>query len=428
MKVEFADVNETRKRLTVEIPSEQVDATHDRISARLARTVKVPGFRPGKVPVSVVRQRFRDDILHEVAHDLVPRALDQALADRALDPVETPDVRDVVVEPGRPLTFSATFETVPAFDPGDYRGIPLRKKAVSVSDADVDAALDRLRDRAARFEPVDGRRLAARDWAAVDLQREVKTGPKKAPREAHTDVTIELGSASNPPGFDAELVGLEPGASKTFTVTYPADFGVADMAGTEVEYGVTLKAVKRRVVPDLDDEFAKDLGEFATLDDLRARIRQDLEHEAARDADRDVRGDLLADLATRVPFALPDVLVERELDRRVEELARRMMEQRMDPRQSGLDWNGLRHAQRDAAIETVRATLVLDEVARRDAIVVTDDELEAEIGRFADRSGRSVAAVRAHVEQDDGLARLRHGLRREKTMDFLLSNASITTA
>jgi trigger factor len=428
MKVEFADVNETRKRLTVEIPSDLVDAEFDRVTAQLTRTVKVPGFRPGKVPAGVVRQRFRDDILHEVAHTLVPKALDSALDERKLEPIDTPDVRDVVVEPGQPLTFTATLDTLPAFDPGNYRGIALRKATATVDDAAVDEALERLRQRGARFEPIEERPLAANDWAAVDLEREVLTGEHKAPRETHTDVTIELGAEANPPGFDAELTGLTPGASKTFTITYPADFAVADMAGAVVEYHIALKGVKQRVLPALDDEFAKDLGNFDSLAALRERLRHDMEHEAQHEADREVRGVLMADLATRVPFTLPEVLVERELDRRIEELARRMVEQRMDPRTAGIDWNELRNSQREAAAESVKATLVLDEVARRDQIDVSDEDLDAEVNRFAERSGRSAASVRAHIEQDNGLARLRSGLRREKTMDFLLSNASITTA
>jgi trigger factor len=428
MKVEFADVTETRKRLTVEIPSDLVDAEFDRITSRLARSAKVPGFRPGKVPLTVVRQRFKDDILHDIARSLVPRALDDALGERTLDPVDTPDVRDVVVEPGRPLTFTATFETVPAFDPGDYRGIPLRRSAVAIEDTAVEAALERLRQRAARFEPVEGRPLAAMDWGTVDLEREVLTGASKGPRETHKDVTIELGAAANPPGFDAHLVGLEPGSTASFTITYPVDFGMAEMAGAEVAYVVALKAVKRRLVPELDDEFAKDLGSFETLADLRARVRQDLEHEAQHESDREVRSTLLANLAHRVPFAVPGVLIEHELDRRVEELARRLVEQRVDPRAAGIDWNEFRNTQRDAAGDTVKATIVLDEIAKRDQIEVSDDELDAEIGRFAERSGRSVTAVRAQLEQDSGVGRLRHGLRRERTMDFLLANASITTA
>ncbi len=428
MKVEFVDVNETRKRLLVEIPSETVDAEFDRVTAQLARTAKVPGFRPGKVPPGVIRQRYKDDILHEVAHALVPRALDAALEERALDPVETPDVRDVVVEPGQPLTFTATFDTLPAFDAGESRGIPLRRAAVAIDDQAVDGALERLRQRAARFEPVEGRALAGADWATVDLEREVQSGPRKGPRERHQDVTIELGAAANPPGFDDALIGLEPGADKTFAVTYPADFGVAEMAGADVEYRVVLKAVKQRVVPALDDDFAKDLGNFDTLADLRTRVRHDLEHEAGHEADRDVRSELLATLAKRVPFTLPEALLERELDRRVEELARRLVEQRVDPRTAGIDWNEFRQGQRDAAAETVKATLALDEIAKRDDITVPDEDLEAEMARFAERSGRTPAAVRAQLEQDNGIARLRTGLRREKTIEFLLSHASITTA
>jgi trigger factor len=195
-----------------------------------------------------------------------------------------------------------------------------------------------------------------------------------------------------------------------------------------VQYRVTLKAIKQRVVPALDDEFAKDLGDIDSLAALRDRVRRDIEHEAARQADRDLRGDLLEQLAQRVPFPVPDALVEHELDRRVEELARRLYDQQVDPRKAGIDWNEVRTAQRDAATESVKATVVLDEIARREPVVVSDEELDQEIARFAERSGRPVPAVRAQMEKDNGAARLRGGMRREKTMDLLLANASITTA
>jgi trigger factor len=428
MKVEFADVNETRKRLTIEIPSDVVDTEIERLTARLGRSAKVPGFRPGKVPPKVIWQRYKDDILHDVAHDLVPEALDEALRERGLDPVDTPDVRDIVIEPGAPLTFVATFDTVPAFDPGEYRGLALRRQAADVKDEEVDQALERLRQRAARFEPVEGRPLGATDWASVDLERRVLGGETPGLPEKHENVTIDLSAEANPPGFSDHLVGLEPGARAVFTVDYPAGHQVQEMAGHSVEYAVTLKAVKQRVVPALDDEFAKDLGSFDSLPALRARVREDLEREAAHESDRALRGDVLAVLSARVPFAVPDALVEQELDRRVEDLARRLIEQEVDPRKAGIDWNGFRTAQRDAAIESVKAALALDEIARREPVVVSDEELAAEIARFAERSGRPVEAVRAQIAKDNSAARLRGGLRREKTMDLLLANASITTA
>ena len=428
MKVEFADVSETRKRLTIEIPSDAVDAEIDRLVGRLGRSAKVPGFRPGKVPPRVVWQRFKDEILHDVAHDLVPQALDTAMRERDLEPVDTPDVRDVVVEQGAPLTFVATFDTVPSFDPGEYRGVALRKPAATVGDAAVDEALERLRQRAARFEPVEGRPLAASDWATVDLERRMGGAEASAKPEMHENVTIDLGAEANPPGFSEQLVGLDAGAHKAFTVHYPAGHPTKDLAGRSVEYGVTVKAIKRRVVPALDDEFAKDLGSFDSLAALRDRVRQDREHEAAHEADRAVRGDLLADLAQRVPFAVPDALIEQELDRRVEEFARRLVEQQVDPRKAGIDWNEFRSAQRDAAAESVKAMVVLDEIARREPVVVSDEDLAREVARFAERSGRPVEAVRAQLEKDNGLTRLRGGLRREKTVDLLLANAAITAA
>ncbi len=429
MKADLVDVSETRKNLVVELPSEVVDAEIERVAADYARSARVPGFRPGKIPPRVVRQRFKERILHDVAHELVPKAVDEALTARGMDPVDTPDVTDVVVEEGKPLTFTAAFETVPPIDPGEYDAMPLRKRPVALEAGAVDQTLERLRQGSARFEPVEGRPLASGDWPVVDLDRRVLGSDGPGPKEHHDGVTIELGAAANPPGFDDELVGLEPGAAKTFTVVYPADEEThGDLAGKSVEYAITVKGVKRRVVPDLDDEFAKDLGAFATLDELRDRIRQDLLKEAERDADRDLRSELLTTLARRIAFEVPSALVERELDRRMEDLARRLVEQRVDPRKADIDWNDFRKAQRDGAVESVKATLVLDEIARREKIAVADEDIEREVNRFAASSGRTPAAVRAQLDKDSGVAKLATGLRRERTVDLLVQRADITIA
>jgi trigger factor len=429
MKADLVDVTETRKNLVIELPSEVVDAEIERVAADYARTARVPGFRPGKIPARVVRQRFKERILHDVAHELVPRAVDEALSARGMDPIDTPDVTDVVVEEGKPLTFTAAFETVPPIDPGAYEGMPLRKRPVALEAGAVDQTLERLRQGAARFEPVDSRPLTDGDWPVVDLDRRVLGAEGDAPKEHHDNVTIELGAAANPPGFDAELVGLEPGTSKTFTVEYPADAEKhGDLAGKTVEYALTVKGIKRRVLPELDDEFAKDLGAFETLDELRERIRQDLLKEEETEANREMRSDLLSTLARRVEVDVPSVLIERELDRRMEDLARRLVEQRVDPRKADIDWKEFRQAQHDGAVESVKATLVLDEIARREDISVVEEDIEREVGRFAAATGRTPAAVRAQLEKDAGIARLATGMRREKTVELLLERANITIA
>src|SRR6266511_2487350 len=385
MKTEFADINETRKNVRVEIPTDIVAAEIDRLARDYSRKARIPGFRPGKAPARVIKQRFKDQILHDVAHDLIPRAVDDALRERGVEAVDTPDVRDVSIQEGQPLTFTASFDTVPSFDPGDLSTIMLRRSAVAIDEDAVNGALQRLRDRAARFEPVEGRGIDHGDTAVIDLERRDPSGEI----DKHTDVSVELGAKANPPGFDEQLLGLDTGAIKAFTIQYPQDYSITELANTEVSYTATVKGIKRRVLPELDDEFAKDLGEFDTLDALKARVREDLEHEAKHAADRDVRAEMMKQLATRVPFDVPPSLVEREIDRRLEDFARRLMDQNVDPRQAGIDWNAFRESQREVSREAVAAALVLDEVTRREKLEVTGEEVDQEVGKYAERTGRT---------------------------------------
>jgi trigger factor len=255
-----------------------------------------------------------------------------------------------------------------------------------------------------------------------DDPTEYHHGPKS---DNHQNVTVDIGATANPPGFDEQLAGLTAGATKTFDVTYPADYTIKELAGTTVNYDVTVKAIRKRIVPELDDEFAKDLGEFDSLDGLRKRVREDLEHEGKHEADRELRSELLKQLAARVTFEVPQALLEREVDRRVEEFVRRLIDQQIDPMKTNINWEDFRERQREAAAEAVRGALVLDEVARREAVAVSPEDVEAEIARYAERTGRTPAAVRARLEKEGGIGRLYSGLRRERAIDFLLSRATI---
>ena len=430
MKTEFVDVSETRKNVRVEIPSEVVSDEIERVARVYSRKARVPGFRPGKAPARVIKQRYKDQILYDVANDLIPRAVEDALRERGVEAVETPDIRDVTVEEGQPLTFTASFDTLPTFEPGDYSTIALRRPSSRVEEDAVDLALERLRERAARYEPVEGRGIEAGDTVVVDLERKrlrESLSNDAAEKDSRSlNVTIELGAKANPPGFDEQLLGLEIGTTKTFTVHYPSDYAIGELANAEITYTVTLKAIKRRVVPALDDELAKDLGEFQTLEELRVRVRQDVEHQARHAAERELRAELMKQLAARVPFELPPSLIEREMDRRLEDFAGRLVEQNIDPRQAGIDWKAFRESQQEPAREAVAAALVLDEVARREQLAATPEDVEQEVGRYAERSGHTPAAVRARFEKDGALGRIAAGLRREKSVDFLLARATIT--
>ena len=423
MKTEFQDVSETQKKITIEIPSDVVDAEIDRVAKGYSKQARLPGFRPGKVPSNIIKQRFRDEIHHEVMHGLIPRAVEEALQERGIEPVSTPDIKDVSLREGEPLKFTADIETVPPFDPGDLSTITLRQHSSTVTDDAVEKTLERLRERGAKQESVEGRPVADGDIVAVDLDRTDPDGKM----DHHEGVSIELGAAANPPEFDQNLVAMNVGEEKTFVIHFPEDYSVAEMANTDVTYRVTVKEIRRKVLPELDDEFAKDIGDFESLAALRDRVRADMQAEAEQHAKQHLRSDLLKQLGQRITFELPASLVDREIDRRLEEFARRLMDQGVDPRKAGIDWSQFREAQREPARDAVASALVLDEISRRENLTVATEDLDKEIDQFASTSGRTPAALRAQLEKEGGLARLTAGLRREKAVDFAMSHAKMTS-
>lgn len=436
-KTEFNEVSETRKNLTFEVPTDVVDAAIERVARTYSRNAKVPGFRQGKVPATVVKQRFKDQILYDVAQDLIPHEVGDALKARGLEPVAAPDIRDVEIEAGRPLKFVAEFEIVPPIDPGTYTGLTVRRPPAVLDVGAVDQALERLRQRAARWHAVEDRAAEAGDTLLMDLTRTRRTSLIEMPGEgrpakggmddtpeALQNVTVEIGAPGNPPGFDEYLTGSTPNDTREFAITYPKDYDVDELKGATVDYDVTIKAIRRKELLPLDDELAKEVSELGTLEELRAKIREDLTHEAEHEADHQVRHELLQQLGARMQNP-PDVLVSREVDRRLEELVRRLMDQGVDPMKANIDWQQFREGQRDPAANTVKSTLVLDEIARREQLDATDADLEKEIEKFAERSGRTPVAVRAALEKEDGLERIRAGIRREKTMAWLIEKANV---
>jgi trigger factor len=425
MKTEFTDVSETQKTLTIEIPSDIVAAEINRVAKDYSKQAKIPGFRPGKVPATIIKRRFKDQIFHDVMHGLIPRAVEEALQERGIEPVDTPNIKDVALEEGQPLKFTAAIETVPPFDPGDLSTLTATRPSAAITDEAVDEMLGRLRERGAKYEPVEGRGIADGDTAVLDIERR-DAGAEGEP-DRHENVSLELGGSANPPGFDANLVGLNAGDEKTFSIHFPDDYAVKEMANTDVTYSIKVKEVRRKVLPELDDEFAKDVGAFDSLAALRDRVRADLQEEAEDNAKRQVRTAILKQLSERVAFDLPTSLVEREIDRRLEEFARQLMQQNVDPRQAGIDWAQFREAQREPARGAVASALVLDEIARRENITVAAEDVDKEIEQFAARAGRTPAALRAQIEKEGGVSRLYSGLRREKAVDLALSRARITS-
>ena len=424
MKIGLTEVTETQKHLLFEVPPEAVAAEIQKVAQGYSRSARVPGFRQGKVPMTVVKQRYKDQILYDVANAMIPRLVDEALRERGLRPVATPDIKDVVLDEGQPLTFLAEFETVPPIEPGEYTGIALTKPPAILEVGAVDQVLEQLRQRAAKWHPVEDRTASVGDAVLMDVTRTVKKDDAKP--EPMQNVSIELGAKGNPPGFDENLSGVAAGDTRTFSVTYPTEYEVPELAGVTVDYEVSVKGLRRKELAELTDEFAKEVSEVETIEALRDRIRHDLQHEAEHEAEHKVRHDLLQDLAARMRTPVPAVLVDREIDRRLEEFVRRLMDQGMDPMKAGIDWQEFRERQKGPSEETVKSTLVLDEIARREGLAAAEEDVAAEVEKFAERTGRTAAAVRARLEKEGGVGPIESGIRREKTVAWLLEKAQVS--
>jgi trigger factor len=422
VKVDYIEESAVRKALTFEVEKERVQAEIDTRARDLARKVKLPGFRPGKVPVEVVKRRFKDEILGEAAEAIVNKVVFDELDGRGLKPLAPPKVEEVKLEEGQPMSFKAVFETLPLIELPDWKGLRVTAKGPAVAEEDVDKEVDRLREEAARYDPVDeARPTQAGDFVLLDLTWKPVDGGKGGHDE---NALIEIGNAGNHADMNLGLEGLSLAETRDIEVAWGED-AAPQIAGKTVRYTVTLKGIKKKVVPAADDEFAKDLGEFDSLAALRDRIRQQLQAAEERRADRETKGALVEALVAKADFEVPEALVERHMTARTENLARGLAHQGIDPRKLSVNWRDYRESTRDDSVKAAKADVLLDEIARREGIEALDAEVETEIARIAERAGKSREALRAQLAKEGDLAALASRIREEKTLDLLKSNASI---
>jgi trigger factor len=416
VKVEYNEETAVRKSLSFEIEKEVVSREIASRAQEYARKVKLPGFRAGKVPPGVIRQRFRDQVLQDVAEKIVNKVVPEELEGRGLRPLANPKVTDLKIDEDQPMTFKAVFETLPIVELPDYKGLSARVRRATVAEEDVDKELDRLRDEAARFDPVEGRPAREGDFALLDVAWRPGEGGRGG-RDENT--MVEIGSADNHADLNAALVGMSPGETRDVHLVYGADHPSPRMAGRTVDYTVTLKAVKQKLVPAADDDFAKDLGEFDSLAALRESLRQGLLAAEERRIDREVKAALVEGLVQRSSLEVPEALVERHMLARTETAARSLAVQGIDPTKAGVDWGRYRDAQREESVRAAKADILLDEVARREGIEVTEAELDAEVARLAERARKSKEALLRQMEKEGDLGALRARIREEKTLDML---------
>ena len=413
-----------RRELELEIPAEEVVKAVERVAREFARVARVPGFRPGKAPVTLIRRRFADDIKSEVLQSLLPEQIERAVSEQKIVPVTQPQIDKVDFSESGPVKFRATFEVLPEFELGQYKDLELEVDDVPLSDADVDKAIEELRDRAANFVPVEGRPLGDGDYAQLKLKATPAGGGE--PFEAES-VLCHIGGEDTMAAFNENLRGANIGDHKNFDVTYPADYPDPKLQGKTYSYTFEILGIKEKKRPDLNDEFAKDVSETKTVEELRSKVRQSL--EAARDERQkeQTRDKILAKLIETHDFPVPEALVEHQMDSRLERTVHSLAAQGVDPRAVNVDWVALRQRQRDRAVGDVRAELLLDRIASAENIDATDEDLNQEIAAIAHRSGESATVVRANLTRQKALDRMKSKLRSGKTLDWLSRNSRIRT-
>jgi trigger factor len=408
----------TKREIQVEVPAAEVARATDTLIQKYQKLARIPGFRRGHVPASVIKQRFSEDIKSEVVDALVPRFFSREAEKQGLIPVSQPRVSDLHIHDGEPLRFKATFEVMPEIKVEGYKELRADKPAVAVTDEEVEESLKGIQEQRATFTAIEDRVLADGDFAQVSLDGKPKDGEGKP---VHMDdVLVEIAGKTTMPEFTENLRRASARDERTFDVLYPQDFSDQRLAGKTLTYTVKVQGVKQKSLPEMNDAFAKELGEFANLDEVRAKIREGMEAERKQAAERESKDKLVTELIKRNDLEMPEALVERQIDLRLERGLRALAAQGMKSEDmKKMDLNRLRAGQREQAVQELKAAMLLEKIADQEKIEVGDEEINREVEALAEQSKQPVESIRARLTQEGVLDRIRNRIRNEKTLDYL---------
>jgi trigger factor len=408
----------TKREISVEIPAAEVTRETDALIQKYQKLARLPGFRKGHVPASIIRQRFAEDIKTDVVESLVPRYFRQEADKQGLIPVSQPRVTDLHIHDGEPLRFKASFEILPEIKVDGYKELRADKPVIDITDDEVEQALNHLREQHATYAAIEGRPLADGDFAQVALDGKPKAGEGQP---VHMDdVLVEIGGKNTMPEFNENLRGASAGEEKAFEVKYAEDSSDKRLSGQTFDYTVKVLSLKQKSLPELNDEFAKELGEFTSIEDVKERIRENMEEEKRHTAEHEAKDRLVAELVKRNDFEVPEAMVDRQIDVRLERGLRALAAQGMRAEDmKKMDLNRLRAGQRDQALQEVKASLLLDKIADLEKIEVGDEEIDHEIEALATQTKQTSEAVRARLTRDGALDRIRNRIRNEKTLNLL---------
>jgi trigger factor len=423
MKFEIVNVNGCRRNLSADVPADEISRKIDELAWEYAQKAKVPGFRPGKVPLSVIKQRFANELRNDATQDIIHHCWEKAISEHELHPLAEPTVENIQNEPDGSLKFQVAFEVLPAVEIKDYKGVAIKVPSSAVEDVDVENTLKMLQDQNAQYVPVEDAEIKDGHYVSFSYDMEI---PGKAKPVHEDEGACIVGDPRTEEAFSQNLRGAKVGETRSFDVSYPEDYRQRRLAGKAVRYALTIKEVKDKQLATLNDDFAKDIG-TENLEDLKTKIKDDLVTKAKRNAEKSAREAAIDSILEHHSFDVPECLIQEEFENHVRQIATSLAQQGIDINKTSVDWKKMFEQRRPQSEKEVRRSIALDAIARQEGIEVSAEELDGEFQKLSEGSGKSAAAIKAQFEKDERIQGFRELLRRNKALDFIYRNANNIT-
>jgi trigger factor len=425
MQVKIEDINSIKKKIHVEIPQEKITDKLDEAYKQLKKTARLKGYRPGKTPRSVLERHFKKDVHADIVSSLIQESFPEAIKETDLNVLDTPEVDTPELDPDNAYKYVATVELKPELPEVEFKGLNLKKTLYKIDESEIEAQIDRLRKHLAKYEPIEEKRPVEQgDYVVLDHQG-FKDGQPFEPAAPTSDDTLKIGASGFPEEFDTALVGMQPGEEKEIAVKFPDDYQKPELAGNQIVYHVVLKEIRREILPPVDDEFAKNFGEYETIEALRDEIRSNLEQGYQKRTDQELQEQIFEHLLTE-EFEIPEVMVKYEMDEIMRDAEMKFAQNGLSMEQLGLTREHMEEQYRGVAEQQVRRHLVLNKIIEQENIEISDEQLEPEYEKIAQATGQQVDMIKTYYQQNpERLEGFKHALLEKQAIDLIIKNANV---
>ena len=423
MKVEVVNKNSCQRAVSIEVDPESLKPDHSAVCNKYQRQARVPGFRQGKTPMSLILQRYKNEIREDFLEASVQKHLLEAIKSEKLQPLDHPHIHELSYNEGEPLKFTAEFEVLPELNLANYRGLEIERVPVEVKEEEVEAAIKTMQERMAQYVPVTGRGIQTGDFAVLSYVGKF-SDPSRKSIEAK-DIYCEVGSDNTLAEFNENLLGAQAGDKKSFPVKYQDDFPNKELAGTEVHYEIEIQDIRQKQMPELNDDFAKDAGQYGSLEELRNKVRESITANKEQAAQSDMQEKLVELIIQKNPFDVPVVMVKKQTENRLNDYVRSLIARGVHPKTLDINWTEFQERQKELAVTDVKVALVLEHIAEKENITVTEEELDEDISKRAQETHQAFDAVKSRLTKEGVTDRIKDRIRNKKSLNLLLSLAAI---